>query len=83
MSGELHIDEVTDPASVVSTQDYVAQMGQGVVAERQERLGQADAGVILLRHLFAREMRALAEGRPLKQWKPLVPLATIGERPGE
>lgn len=83
LGGTMHVDDVTDLTVAVNLQDYVAQKGQGVVAEREERLGRADVGVILLRQLFAREMRALAEGRPMKRWTDLTPLVTIGERPGE
>ena len=47
----------------------MAQVGQGRLANRQqERLGRSDVGVILLRRLWQRELRALAEGQPLKQW---------------
>jgi len=41
-----------------------------VVADRvNERLGQADAGMVHLRRIWARELKALAENRPLKQWE--------------
>ena len=54
---------------VADVQDYVAQVGQGAIADRaHERLGRSDVGVILLRQIWARELQALAEGRPLKQW---------------
>jgi 5,5'-dehydrodivanillate O-demethylase len=50
--------------------DDVTQLGQGVIPDReQERLGASDVGVILLRNLWKRDLRALAEGRPLKQWQ--------------
>lgn len=50
-------------------QDDVTQVGQGVIRDRsQEHLGRSDGHVVLLRKLFEREMRALAEGRPLTQW---------------
>jgi 5,5'-dehydrodivanillate O-demethylase len=53
----------------INFQDYVAHLSQGTIADRtQERLGQSDAVVILLRKIWARELRALAEGRPLKEW---------------
>jgi 5,5'-dehydrodivanillate O-demethylase len=53
----------------VTIQDHVAQQGQGVIADRdRERLGRSDVAVILLRKLWARELQALAEGRPLKEW---------------
>ena len=32
-------------------------------------LGQSDKGVILMRKLWEREMRAIAEGRPIKAWR--------------
>jgi hypothetical protein len=31
-------------------------------------LGRSDAGVLMLRQLWERELSALAEGRPLKDW---------------
>ena len=51
-------------------EDYVVQVGQGVVPERSnDRLGHMDVGVILLRKIWERELLALAEGSALKQWK--------------
>jgi 5,5'-dehydrodivanillate O-demethylase len=50
--------------------------GQGIIADRtRERLGRSDAVVILFRKLWARELRALAEGHPLKQWQRPAALA--------
>ena len=47
-------------------------MGQGAIVDRsQERLGKSDAGIILLRKIFWREMEAMREGRPTKQWARL------------
>jgi 5,5'-dehydrodivanillate O-demethylase len=58
---------VTD---LVKLQDSVTQIGQGRIAERAaEHLGRTDGRVILLRKLWERELQALAEGRPLKQWQ--------------
>ncbi|HZU05117.1 MAG TPA: hypothetical protein VFB73_04020, partial [Chloroflexota bacterium] len=69
LRGELSIHDVRDHPDLINIQDYVAQVGQGRLADRQhERLGRSDVGVILLRKLWQRELRALAEGRPLKQW---------------
>jgi len=40
-----------------------------VIADRSaERLGRSDTLVILFRQLWSRELRNLAEGKPLKQW---------------
>jgi 5,5'-dehydrodivanillate O-demethylase oxygenase subunit len=50
-------------------QDYTAQVGQGAIPDRTiEHMGRSDVGVILLRRIWERELRALAEDRPLKQW---------------
>ena len=47
-------------------------MGQGMIVDRnQERLGQSDAGIMLLRKIFWREMEAMREGRPTKRWRRL------------
>ncbi|MGH2358715.1 MAG: Rieske 2Fe-2S domain-containing protein, partial [Candidatus Limnocylindria bacterium] len=63
--------------------DDVTQLGQGTIADREhERLGASDVGIILLRNLWRRELRALAEGRPLTEWKgsgePLLATARFG-----
>jgi len=67
----------------VNLQDFVAQRGQGVIADRgTERLGQSDRIVILLRQLWTREMRKLANGQPLKQWRwPGWLATTVGDKP--
>ncbi|HZH83684.1 MAG TPA: Rieske 2Fe-2S domain-containing protein [Phototrophicaceae bacterium] len=58
-----------DKISLVHTQDYVAQVGQGSRAERaREHLGLSDMGVILFRKIWERELRAFADRRPLKSW---------------
>ena len=58
----------------------MTQAGQGIIADRKhERLGRSDEGVILLRKIWQRELRALAAGRPLKQWsRPLEMRVTSG-----
>ncbi len=77
--GEMHIDEINDPKVRVNVQDYVAQMGQGTIADPEhERLGRSDTKIILLRKIYAREIQALAQKKPLKKWFPLTPSATIG-----
>jgi 5,5'-dehydrodivanillate O-demethylase len=70
LRGELRVQDIADHPSLVMFQDTVAQVGQGVIADRQrERLGRSDVSVMLLRRLWERELRALAEGRPLKEWR--------------
>jgi 5,5'-dehydrodivanillate O-demethylase len=57
-------------------EDYTVQVGQGAIAPRaQERLGRLDQGLVILRLLWERELMALQQGRPLKQWKTPAGLA--------
>ena len=70
LRGELRIQDIEERTNIVNVQDYVAQVGQGPIADRaNERLGQSDRVMVLLRGMWSRELRALAEGRPLKQWQ--------------
>jgi 5,5'-dehydrodivanillate O-demethylase len=73
LAGKLNFEDLekltNDKIALIHAQDYVSQVGQGVIADRaQEHLGRSDTGVILFRKLWERELRALAEGRPLKKW---------------
>jgi hypothetical protein len=57
------------------------QAGQGRIADREhERLGRSDTAIILWRKILARELRAVAEGRPGKNWArpPESELPTLG-----
>ncbi|HEY7061492.1 MAG TPA: Rieske 2Fe-2S domain-containing protein [Chloroflexota bacterium] len=66
----LRVDDIGPRAKRINLQDFVAQAGQGVIADRaHERLGRSDKAVILLRRIWERELRALAAGRPLKPWR--------------
>jgi 5,5'-dehydrodivanillate O-demethylase len=70
LSGKLRLDDI-DPSRVdfVMLEDEVAQAGQGAIAVRaNEHLGRSDRGVFLLRKIWQREIKNLAEGRPLKEW---------------
>ncbi|HEY4134395.1 MAG TPA: Rieske 2Fe-2S domain-containing protein [Alphaproteobacteria bacterium] len=70
LRGEVHIDDLKDRVDIVNIQDYVAQVGQGIIPDfEHERLGRSDVLVALFRHILARELTAMTEGRPLKQWK--------------
>jgi len=88
LAGELHLQDV-DPNRVdlVRLQDDIAQVGQGVFASHNaEKLGKADVGVITIRRLWRRELSAMVEGAPLKDWKrpaDLAPRAWDLEKEGE
>jgi 5,5'-dehydrodivanillate O-demethylase oxygenase subunit len=70
LEGRMTIEELARYNMVGgSLQDAVARWGQGTLADRhQDHLGYADAAPFLYRQLVLREMKALAEGQPLKQW---------------
>ncbi|MGH7773184.1 MAG: Rieske 2Fe-2S domain-containing protein [Candidatus Binatia bacterium] len=70
LQGKLRLDDI-DPnrTDYVIIEDELAQSGQGAIADRsREHLGRSDTGVFLLRKIWEREIRALAEGQSLKQW---------------
>jgi 5,5'-dehydrodivanillate O-demethylase len=70
LRGEIEQDDVTpESTDFVRFQDDVVQVGQGTIADHQrEILGASDRVVVLRRRMWARELRALAEGKPLTQW---------------
>ena len=70
LAGKLRLSDI-DPQRIdfVMLEDEIAQTGQGRIAVRgNEHLGRSDRGVFLLRKIWERELRNLAEGRPLKSW---------------
>lgn len=70
LRGELRVADIDErEVNIVNVQDEVSQAGQGTVADRsRERLGYTDRPVVLFRKLWERELRALAEGKPLRKW---------------
>ena len=83
LAGRMRVQDI-DPnyPGLFNVQDNVALAGQGAIVDRaSERLGQSDRGVILLRKLWEREMRALAAGGPMKRWRrPAEDLLEYGSR---
>jgi 5,5'-dehydrodivanillate O-demethylase oxygenase subunit len=72
LDGKLNFDDVAGHPMMVVIEDYVAQVGQGAIADREaEWLGRSDANIIQLRKIVARELDALAENRPTKRWTTL------------
>ena len=73
LDGRIKIDEI-DPKRIdfIVLEDDASQVGQGETWDSWDRmdehLGASDTGVVLIRRLWRRELEALAEGRPLKQW---------------
>jgi 5,5'-dehydrodivanillate O-demethylase len=72
LAGKMRIEDMDPELSGYKQfwiEDYVTQVGQGPTADRsEERLGRTDVRTILKRQLWQRELKALAEGRPLTQW---------------
>jgi 5,5'-dehydrodivanillate O-demethylase len=69
LRGEVGLEEFKDHPNLVNLQDLVSQLGQGIIRDiNAERLGRADSGVVMLRKLWERELRALAEGRATTPW---------------
>jgi 5,5'-dehydrodivanillate O-demethylase len=70
MNCDISLDQI-DPSHPLLPviQDTASIGGQGIIADREhENLGQSDIGVAMLRRIWAREMKAISEGTPLKQW---------------
>ena len=83
MAGKLRIQDV-DPSypHIFQVQDNVSLMGQGLIADRSsERLGRSDEPLILLRRIWQRELGAMAEGRPIKDWRRTPNKLDLGETP--
>ena len=70
LGGKMRLQDVDkDYPALFVVEDNVALAGQGAITDRKrDRLGQSDKGIILLRKIWERELRALAEDRPLKAW---------------
>jgi 5,5'-dehydrodivanillate O-demethylase len=78
----LTVEDIGDLARNIWLQDYIAQRGQGVIADRvNERLGRSDRAVMFMRELWSREMEKIATGREIKHWRwPGHLSATTGAR---
>jgi 5,5'-dehydrodivanillate O-demethylase oxygenase subunit len=70
LSGAAEWSAVQHDAALITIQDLVSLVGLGPIADQPppERLGRSDVGVIALRKLWAQELQAFAEGRPITRW---------------
>jgi 5,5'-dehydrodivanillate O-demethylase oxygenase subunit len=69
LDGTVNLHEL-DRADIVNVQDDVALAAQPPVGSRpSDRLGRSDIQIIILRRIYARELRALAAGQPLTEWR--------------
>lgn len=66
LAGQKRVSELSRHPSYIVIQDGVSVVGQGAIVDRSsERLGSTDAAVIRLRKIWLRELRLLAQGKPL------------------
>jgi 5,5'-dehydrodivanillate O-demethylase len=72
LAGKMRVEDMDPGLSLYKQfwiEDYVTIVGQGAIADRaNEHLGRQDVKIIIRRRLWQRELRALAEGRPLTEW---------------
>jgi 5,5'-dehydrodivanillate O-demethylase oxygenase subunit len=70
LSGRKRMEDFdANRVDLVRLQDDVAQVGQGLIADRgRDHMGRADVGVSMIRRLWRRELADMADGRPLKTW---------------
>lgn len=68
MAGRMSIKDVVGHPYLATIQDQVAQAGQGANVDRSiERLGISDRHLVFFRRVWAREVEAMLQGRPLKR----------------
>ncbi len=69
-AGNVHYSDARHP-ELALVQDIAVQADQGRIANREDEfLGRSDAGIVVWRRILIRELRAIAEGKPPKKWKP-------------
>jgi 5,5'-dehydrodivanillate O-demethylase len=69
LTGKMQFDDVESRPDLVLIEDGIVLLGQGVIPDRSKnRLGSSDAAIVLLRKIYAREMAALGEGRPVTRF---------------
>ena len=80
LRGDIRIQDIEGPerSNIVWIQDYATQVGQGPLELRKkEWLGRSDRALILIRKIWERELQALEDGKPLKQWVRSEQLAAL------
>jgi 5,5'-dehydrodivanillate O-demethylase len=73
VAGEMALEDLPDDMGAYTSftiEDYVTQVGQGPIGTRgEENIAVSEERLVMLRHLWMREVSALLEGKPLTQWK--------------
>ena len=72
VAGKMRIEDLDQETPTYYSfwvEDYSTLVGQGAIPDRvHERLGRVDIGLVFIRKIWERELRALDGGLPLKQW---------------
>jgi 5,5'-dehydrodivanillate O-demethylase len=72
LDGRMRLKDV-DPyhPRLFNIQDNTAIAGQGRMHDERDKeyLGRSDIPIVLLRRIYQREIRAAAEGKPVKRWR--------------
>jgi 5,5'-dehydrodivanillate O-demethylase len=81
LSGKITWDDVdADKVHILFLQDDVAQAGCGLIQDRSpEQLGHTDIGVIAIRKMWLKELRAFAAGKKMTNWHYDPNLEPMGE----
>jgi 5,5'-dehydrodivanillate O-demethylase len=71
LAGRLRLKDVdAKRCDMIRLQDDIALVGQGRIVDRsRDLLGTSDVALAMIRRLWQRELRAIAEGRSGKAWK--------------
>jgi 5,5'-dehydrodivanillate O-demethylase len=70
LAGKMRLQDIKDRTHIEFIQDYIAQVGQMPITTRDdEHLASSDVEEALFRRLWRRELTALAEGKPLTEWR--------------
>jgi len=85
LAGEMMLEDLPPDMSGYTSftiEDYCTQVGQGSIRERgEEFLAPSDEGPLFQRQLWLREINAMAQGKPLKDWRlPSEPFTTAAAR---
>lgn len=73
LAGTLDLDDsgLKPGIHLTQLQDEATQVGQERIPDlRAEHLGRSDTSVAFFRRLWDRELRNVAEGRPINRWVP-------------
>jgi 5,5'-dehydrodivanillate O-demethylase len=66
LGGKKTMQDLAKRRDLLHIQDHVILAGQGAIVDRsKERLGRSDGPLIMMRKIWSRELRALADDKPL------------------